>query len=1171
MSDINKYTTKEVLNKVLLDSSGNAVNAYSHTSQEALNAALDDTNSRLNVNLVGGTIGGDVTINGDLTVNGTAGNAYDEIVNGDLHIKSDSGSNSTNAFLVEKNDGTDVFIVDTTNSRVGIGRTPTQKLDIYASSGNQTIMNELGGGGNAELRLKNNAGDRIIRASADKLQFIDNADSRADLTIDGSGNVGIGTASPTSKLSVSAGRGANTGLEILDSADSNNKRIDLRLDADGDGYLSLVDASETTKVQLYSNGVSYFNGGNVGIGRSTNIDKKLHILSSTSGDGITLEQSSVGSNAIRFEANSSALRGLFGSEDSDGGAILSGTSGYAMVLRSEADIFLATNGNNEAFKLDTNQNARFAGDVYIKNPTSNDPATLSLWSSDTSIADDDNIGVILAQGSDSGGSPPYTGAKIEFNADAVWDTGTSNYYATRIDFFTQSNTGADTLANPALTIDSTQNVNIGSLLSKTNNVGSSARGLTIANATAPVLSLWDTTNAGYHSHFFQVENNATLRSSGNLILQTNAANTALTIDTSQNATFSGKVAILSDFTGGELLGVKGSVGSDWGARIENTSSTGAGALIKSATTNAGVQLFQVRSGSDNVFTIMGDQNATFAGDITVSKSGNAFLNLTSTGGGARIKLTGQANETTNGLLFYEASNQRGSIVYNHASQSLTFNTGDSPTAKLILDDNSRISLSNNDSGTSNTVFGKLAGDDLASGGNYNSLFGESAGHAITTGDGNVIMGHTAGQALTTGVRNVLLGRGAGLVTTNAQHLIGIGFYSLSSVNSADASGAVAVGYESLKALTSGAGNTSIGYQSSEDVTTGEYNTVMGYQAFSADTDGSANVVIGWKAGRNIHGSTQNVMIGYKAMANMDNNPGDNIANCVAIGYEAFLGSDNDSTGTTTATNGTIAIGHSSLKVLTTGASNTAVGYQAGLESTVEDFNTYIGYQSGYRTAGLDNQHNTFIGYGSGSGDWTSTKSDKNTGVGSLTLAGAMNSGIQNTALGFGALNIVTTGDSNVGVGVTAGNTLTSGSNNTIIGTDADVNSSSSTNRTSIGQGTIATEDNSIFIGNSSAHTLYIGKGRTTTQNIRFNDASEAGMIQYDHSNQMLRITVEGTEHSRFGSSGDLVLLHGGINFLDAEGTSASSDANTLDDYEEGTFTGVLTGSTSGTVSSTTSM
>ena len=38
----------------------------------------------------GGTISGDVTITGDLTVNGTAGNAFDEIINGDLHVKTDS-------------------------------------------------------------------------------------------------------------------------------------------------------------------------------------------------------------------------------------------------------------------------------------------------------------------------------------------------------------------------------------------------------------------------------------------------------------------------------------------------------------------------------------------------------------------------------------------------------------------------------------------------------------------------------------------------------------------------------------------------------------------------------------------------------------------------------------------------------------------------------------------------------------------------------------------------------------------------------------------------------------------------------------------------------------------------------------------------------------------------
>jgi hypothetical protein len=70
MSDINKFTTKEVL------------------TQEALNAALDTTNNRLNVSLNGGTISGDVTIEGDLTVNGNGTGNYDEIVNGNLVISS---------------------------------------------------------------------------------------------------------------------------------------------------------------------------------------------------------------------------------------------------------------------------------------------------------------------------------------------------------------------------------------------------------------------------------------------------------------------------------------------------------------------------------------------------------------------------------------------------------------------------------------------------------------------------------------------------------------------------------------------------------------------------------------------------------------------------------------------------------------------------------------------------------------------------------------------------------------------------------------------------------------------------------------------------------------------------------------------------------------------------
>ena len=92
MADLHKYTSKEVLNKVLLDSSGNSVAAFSHTSAEALNAALDATNSRLNVSLAGGTITGDVTITGDLTVNsGTSSLVFDESVVGDMSIKGADG------------------------------------------------------------------------------------------------------------------------------------------------------------------------------------------------------------------------------------------------------------------------------------------------------------------------------------------------------------------------------------------------------------------------------------------------------------------------------------------------------------------------------------------------------------------------------------------------------------------------------------------------------------------------------------------------------------------------------------------------------------------------------------------------------------------------------------------------------------------------------------------------------------------------------------------------------------------------------------------------------------------------------------------------------------------------------------------------------------------------
>jgi len=223
------------------------------------------------------------------------------------------------------------------------------------------------------------------------------------------------------------------------------------------------------------------------------------------------------------------------------------------------------------------------------------------------------------------------------------------------------------------------------------------------------------------------------------------------------------------------------------------------------------------------------------------------------------------------------------------------------------------------------------------------------------------MGHTAGQALTTGVRNVLLGRGAGLVTTNAQHLIGIGFYSLSSVNSADASGAVAVGYESLKALTSGASNTAVGYESLKANQQGDYNTAIGYEALETNIDGGDNTAVGYRAlalldidssdtspsyntavgARALDGiqvGVKNTVIGADAMGSADDNEDNN----TAIGYKAMFINNNGFSNT--------CIGSEATLSAAAGQGQIAIGKGV---SCIANETATIGFGSNVASLGLD--------------------------------------------------------------------------------------------------------------------------------------------------------------------------------------------------------------------------
>ena len=173
---LHDYTTKEVLNKVLLDSSGNAVDAFSHTTQEALNAALDSANSRLNVSLEGGTISGDVTITGDLTVNGSGGAVYDEIIEGSLHIKT-AATGGTIADLAYADD----LVIENDNA-VGISLRTTDDYTgniMFQSVTNDTV---------ARILADYNSGSEYLAIEVDGSER---------MRVNSAGNVGIGAAPST--------------------------------------------------------------------------------------------------------------------------------------------------------------------------------------------------------------------------------------------------------------------------------------------------------------------------------------------------------------------------------------------------------------------------------------------------------------------------------------------------------------------------------------------------------------------------------------------------------------------------------------------------------------------------------------------------------------------------------------------------------------------------------------------------------------------------------------------------------------------------------------------------------------------------------------------------------------------------------------------------------------
>ena len=589
----------------------------------------------------------------------------------------------------------------------------------------------------------------------------------------------------------------------------------------------------------------------------------------------------------------------------------------------------------------------------------------------------------------------------------------------------------------------------------------------------------------------------------------------------------GKLIKDSSASDGLIYGL--TVGRGLGA-IDTNTALGNVAL---ATNTTGVQNTAVgraalngnTTGSNNTAVGRSALQVTTASDNTAV--GHASLQQTTTGASntafgaqALISNTTASNNTAIG---HQAgyTNITGVITALGWRAGYTYNTNATENfGSTFLGSGSGITTS---SGIDNTFVGASAGRLNLTGG-FNIALGGGSLYSNTTASNNVAVGYQAGYTNITGANSVYVGFKAGFASTSG--LI------------------TAIGYQALLANTTGR-NTAIGFNSSSGTTTGSNNTSVGDTALAINTTGSNNTALGYNALLSSTTASNNTAVGYQA-----GYTGTTTADNVFVGYQSGFSA-------TTGTGRSVAVGSGALYTVSTGTDNTAVGYFAGNKITTGNSNAFFG--GGLYGSVLSAGNNTTTG-------------NYNTGLGAGALA-SNTTASNNTAVGYQA-GYSTTGANNTAIGYQAGYTNQTSTLNTFLGYQAgfNFNTTGSTGNTFLGTNSglsVTTGTGNTFVGCwSPTRTAGAGQNVTTGSNntiLGGFDGNFAGLDIRTASNYIVLSDGAGNPLISTNSTRS-VALNGavpqtgtGITFPATQ--SASSDANTLDDYEEGTFTPVLEGTT----------
>ena len=521
-----------------------------------------------------------------------------------------------------------------------------------------------------------------------------------------------------------------------------------------------------------------------------------------------------------------------------------------------------------------------------------------------------------------------------------------------------------------------------------------------------------------------------------------------------------------------------------------------------------------------------------ADDLVVENSGAGGITILTPNNALGQLAFGSPADAYGAFIGWKSDDNQMTIATANDGDSIVLQTGNKVT-RMVLDDNSRISLTNNDGGSTtgtNTVFGKLAGNALASGGNNNVLIGEDAGNDLTTSDHNVAIGFQAfAKATTSADNNTVVGNYAmgSIVSNDVNDCVVLGYNAIGlGVMEAGASGVVAVGRDALKSLTSGDGNVALGFESAKSMTTGARNVVIGYQAGDAMTVATRSVAIGYGALSTEDVGDRSIAIGFNSLfsQNSDNGSPNVTTGNLGIGdeagfynqtgqYNTLIGSGSGKGASGQSNSQNTAVGYSALNVVTTGSGNVAIGYTA-LDGTDDGgFNTAVGFGSlGVNCgdgsvaigslAGSVYTGNQLVAVGQNAARYV-TSGAGNTTVG-FNSAGSLVEGQFNTVLGYNAFDagqedsqcvaigyealtnadVSDTGSAvathNTAVGYASGDVVTTGTKNTLIGSATDPSANSGTNQTVIGFSATGQADNSVTLGDADVTAVYMAEDSGAT-------------------------------------------------------------------------------------------